>query len=85
MIRFDLNLLPLEDGISEAEAKIIQSSNDQAKRSCNHLKKLLNGKRCRKHPSSPNKIRVSAVKGGDPKGELMLYCCPEFLKVFKGI
>lgn len=85
MIRYDLKLLPVEDAKNEAEAKLINEANELAKRSCNHLKKLLTGKRCRKHPSSANKIRVTAIKGGDPKGELMLHCCPEFLKIFKGI
>jgi hypothetical protein len=83
MLRFDLKLLPLDEGASEAEAKIIADSNAAAKHSCRHLKKLLGNKRCRKHPSSPNKIRITAVKGGDPKAELMMYCCPEFIKVLK--
>lgn len=83
MLRFELRLLPVTNGASETEAKIIEDSNKTAEHSFKHLKKLLGQKRCRKHPSSPNKIRVSAVKGGDPKAELVMYCCPEFLKTIK--
>lgn len=83
MLRFELRLLPATDGASEKEAKIIEDSNSMAEHSFNHLKKLLGQKRCRKHPSSPNKIRVTAVKGGDPKAELVMYCCSEFVKLIK--
>jgi hypothetical protein len=83
MLRFDLKLIPIEEASNEADAKVITESNDKAKHSCSHLKKLLGHKKCRKHPSSPNKIRISAVKGGDPKAELLTYCCPGFLKQLK--
>ena len=83
MLRFDLKLIPPEEAKNEADAKIISDSNAQAKFSLRHLQKLLGNKKCRKHPSSPNKIRVKAVKGGDPKAELLVYCCPEFVKMIK--
>ena len=82
MIRFDLRLLPVE-GSNPADARIIAASNAAAEHSCRHLKKLIGKRKCRKHPSSPNKIRVFAVKGADPKAELVYYCCPEFLKLLK--
>jgi hypothetical protein len=82
MIRFDLRLLPVE-GSNPAESQTIAASNAKAEHSCRHLKKLIGKKKCRKHPSSPNKIRVYAVKGGDPKAEVVFYCCPEFLKLLK--
>jgi hypothetical protein len=78
MLRLELRLLP--QGENEKENKIIASSNALAERGFAHLKKLIGKKRCRKHPSSPNKIRVYAVKGGDPKAEVVVYCCPHFLK-----
>lgn len=82
MIRFELKLLPTE-GIDPADAKIISTSNAVAEHAFNHLKKLIGKRKCRKHPSSPNKLRIFAVKGGDPKAELVAYCCPAFLKRLK--
>jgi hypothetical protein len=83
MLRFDLKLIPIEEASNEAEAKIIEASNAAAEHSCKHLKKLIGKKRCRKHPSSPNKVRVFAVKGGDPTAQLVFHCCPTFLKMIK--
>lgn len=80
MLRFELKLLPLDEAANEADANIIAKSNEAAEHSFRHLKKLLGNKKCRKHPSSPNKIRVNAVKGGDPTAQLLLTCCPEFTK-----
>jgi hypothetical protein len=82
MIRFELKLLT-DDGSNAAESKIISTSNAVAQHAYNHLKKLIGKRKCRKHPSSPNKLRVYAVKGGDPKAELLSYCCPAFLKRLK--
>ena len=82
MIRFDLKLLE-DDGNNAADSKAISSSNEVAQFTCNHLKKLIGKKKCRKHPSSPNKIRMYAVLGGDPKAQLVSYCCPAFVKMLK--
>jgi hypothetical protein len=82
MIRFELKLLPV-DGVSPAESEEINSANAIAEHSCKHLKKLLGKRRCRKHPSSPNKLRIYAVKGAGPKVELVAYCCPDFVKKLK--
>jgi len=82
MIRFDLKLLE-DEGKNAADSKAIASSNEIAKHACNHLKKLIGKKKCRKHPSSPNKIRLFAVLGGDPKAEIVSYCCPDFVKRLK--
>ena len=68
-----------------ADAKIINDSNQKATFGMKHVRRLIENKRCRKHPSSPNKIRVTAIKGGEPKAELVVHCCPEFLKVFKTV
>jgi len=78
MLRFELRLLPEEGNGSDITA--IKSANAIAEHSYHHLKKLIGKRRCRKHPSSPNKLRVFAVKGGDPKVELVSYCCPDFVK-----
>lgn len=78
MLRFDLRLLP-EEGTPK-EREIIAASNAAAERGMNHLKKLIGHKKCRKHPSSPNKVRVFAVEGKDPHAELVFYCCPMFVK-----
>lgn len=82
MIRFDLKLLE-DDGSNPADSKAISHSNDVAQHACNHLKKLIGKKKCRKHPSSPNKIRLYAILGKDPKAELVSYCCPAFVKLLK--
>jgi len=82
MIRFDLKLLE-DDGSNPADSKEISSSNEAATHACNHLKKLIGKKKCRKHPSSPNKIRLFAVLGKDPRGEIVSYCCPAFVKLIK--
>ena len=82
MIRFELKLLT-EQGSSEADEKTITTSNAVAQHAFNHLKKLIGKRKCRKHPSSPNKLRIYAVKGGEPRAEVISYCCPEFLKLLK--
>ena len=81
MIRFELKLLP-EDA-EGADSKVISTSNAAAKHACEHLKKLIGKRRCRKHPSSPNKLRIYAVAGADPRAELVAYCCPDFVKKLK--
>lgn len=82
MIRFDLKLL--EDNASNPEeSKKIAEANAAAQHACNHLKKLIGKRKCRKHPSSPNKIRLFAQLGGDPRAELVAYCCPDFVKKIK--
>lgn len=82
MIRFDLKLLQ-DDGSNPQNSKLISSSNEVAKHACDHLKKLIGKRKCRKHPSSPNKLRIYAVLGGEPKAELVSYCCPAFVKRIK--
>jgi hypothetical protein len=82
MIRFDLRLLPAE-GSNPADAEAIAAANAIAEHSCKHLKKLIGKRRCRKHPSSPNKLRIFAVKGEGPRVELVAYCCPDFVKKLK--
>ncbi len=82
MIRFDLKLLE-DDGSNPGNSKLIEASNQVAKHACAHLRKLIGNRKCRKHPSSPNKLRIFAVLGGDPKAELVSYCCPAFVKRLK--
>jgi hypothetical protein len=82
MIRFELKLLP-DEGASAEELKVISASNAEAKHAYLHLKKLIGKRKCRKHPSSPNKLRIYAVMGADPKAELVSYCCPAFVKRIK--
>lgn len=79
MIRFDLKLLEQDENPS-ADSNAIAHSNEVAQFTCNHLKKLIGKRKCRKHPSSPNKIRMYAVLNGDPRAEIVSYCCPEFVK-----
>lgn len=81
MIRLELKLLPLEE--NAPDAKQIQAANEEAKIACEHLKKLIGKRKCRKHPSSPNKIRITAVKGAGPKADLLAYCCIDFAKRIK--
>lgn len=83
MIRFELKLLPAE-GASAAELKEINSANQLAELSFKHLKKLIGNRRCRKHPSSANKLRVFAEKNAKyPRVEVVSYCCPDFVKSLK--
>ncbi len=81
MLRFDLRLLPEDEATNDTDLKIITAANEEAKSGAAHLKKLVGKKRCHKHPSAPNKIRVFAVKGGNPHAELVAYCCPAFVKL----
>jgi hypothetical protein len=82
MIRFELKLLPVE-GSNAAELELIKVANASAEHSCKHLKKLIGKRKCRKHPSSPNRLRINAVKGADPTVDLVAYCCPDFVKTLK--
>jgi hypothetical protein len=82
MIRIELKLLQ-DEGSNPADSKVISDANEVARHACNHLRKLIGKRKCRKHPSSPNKLRIYAVKGGDPKAELVAYCCPDFVKRIK--
>lgn len=77
MIRLELKLLPVDENSSNSE---ITEANNEARHACEHLKKLIGKRKCRKHPSSPNKIRISAVQGAGPSAELLAYCCPDFVK-----
>jgi hypothetical protein len=78
MIRFDLKLL--EDTGNNPE---VSHSNEVALHAYQHLRKLIGRRKCRKHPSSPNKIRMYATLGGDPKAELVSYCCPQFVRLLR--
>lgn len=78
MVRLELKLL----AGSESEPKIA-NANALAEKSMVHLKKLIGNRRCHKHPSYVNKVKVIAVKDADPKIELMDYCCPDFYKAIK--
>ena len=83
MIRFELKLLP-EDGASAAELKKINAANELAELSYRHLKKHIGHRRCHKHPSSPNKLRVFAeVDAKYPRVEVVSYCCQNFVKSLK--
>lgn len=75
MVRLEVKLLPGE----ESDAKI-SAANALADKSMNHLKKLIGNRKCHKHPSYVNKIKVIATKEGDPKVEIVDYCCPDFHK-----
>ena len=81
MIRIDLRLLPLDE--NGANAKQIEAANQEATIASAHLKKLIGKRRCRKHPSSPNKIRITATLSGKVQADLMFVCCPEFAKLIK--
>jgi len=83
MVRFDIKLLSDNEAQNDADAKLIAAANKAAKFGMAHLKKILRHRKCHKHPSAPNKIRVFAIKGGDPKAEMFSYCCPAFLKLIK--
>jgi len=79
MIRVEVQLLPEEGKDSQA----IATANAVAKHGADHLRNLIGTRRCRKHPSNNNKIRVLAVKGGDPKMEIVSMCCTDFYKRLK--
>lgn len=75
MVRLELKLLAGD----ESDQKI-SAANALADKSLNHLKKLIGNRRCHKHPSYVNKIKVIAVKDANPKVEIVDYCCPDFHK-----
>jgi hypothetical protein len=81
MIRFELKLLPVDENGSASQAVI--AANAEAKHAYEHLKKLIGKRKCRKHPSSPNKLRIFAVEGAGPRADLVAYCCPDFVKRIK--
>lgn len=81
MIRIDLKLLPTDD--NGTDAKKIEYANNEATIAAVHLRKLLGKRKCRKHPSSPNKIRITATISGKPQADLMFVCCPDFAKRIK--
>ncbi len=83
MVRFDIKLISENEAQNDTEAKLIADANIAAKAGMAHLKKILRHRKCHKHPSAPNKIRVFAVKGGEPRAEMFSYCCPAFLKLIK--
>ena len=83
MIRFDLKLLPAE-GANPAEQQKIAEANQLAELSYRHLKKLIGRRRCHKHPSAPNKLRVFAEIGSKyPRVEVVNYCCSKFIRSLK--
>lgn len=83
MIRFELRLLP-DEGKNATESQAISSANALAELSYQHLKKLIGNRKCRRHPSSPNKLRVFAEKGAKyPRVEVVSYCCPAFVASLK--
>ena len=80
MIRIDIKLLPEEGG---KDADLVAAANAEATKGGEHLRKLIGDRKCRKHPSNINKIRVYAVKGGRPKMEVMNIVCIDFYKRIK--
>lgn len=78
MVRVEIKLLP-EDGGDAAVAK----ANQEAQHGGEHLRYLIGNRKCRKHPSNNNKIRVHAVAGGNPKLEVVSICCTDFYKRLK--
>jgi len=83
MMRFEVKLLKPESATSDEDLKAIEEANADAKKGMYHLKYLIGNIRCRKHPSSPNKIRITAVKNGKPKPSIVSYCCADFLSMIK--
>lgn len=83
MMRFDVKLLKTEAATSDEDLKAIEDANLEAKKGMRHLKYLIGNLKCRKHPSAPNKIRVTAVKGDKPKATIASYCCSGFLDMIR--
>ncbi|MBX3164665.1 MAG: hypothetical protein KF900_09290 [Bacteroidetes bacterium] len=81
MIRIDIKLLPEDE--SGKDTALISAANAEAETGGKHLERLIGTRKCRKHPSNINKIRVIAVKGGSPKMEVLNMCCVDFYKRLK--
>ena len=79
MIRFELKLLPNESG----DAQAVSHANALAESSHKHLKNLLTGKKCKKHPSYVNRIATVASLGENPKVEVIDACCKDFYKLLQ--
>ena len=80
MIRVDVVLLPVE-GKNAAAA---ETANAVAKHSSDHLRYLIGNRKCRKHPSNNNRIRLYAtLDEKNPKMEIMSICCTDFYKRLK--
>jgi hypothetical protein len=78
MVRFQVKLLP-----ENAADPAVAIANDLADKSMHHMEKIIGNRKCHKHPSYVNKIKVVAVKNQDPKVEVVDYCCPDFYKAIK--
>ena len=74
MISMNLKLLPVSENPS------VLNSNEASEKSFNHLKNLIGGLKCKKHPSVRTIITVVAVENKDPKVEIANVCCQDFLK-----
>ncbi len=79
MVRVEIQLLP-EEGNDRQE---IQKANAEAHHGGEHLRVLVGNRKCSRHPSANNKLRVIAVKGGDPKLEVISMCCIRYYKQLK--
>ncbi len=73
MISLNLKLLPASSNPA------VLGSNQMSEKSFNHLKGLIGGLRCKKHPSFKNVFNIVAVEGKDPKIEVVSVCCRDFL------
>jgi len=79
MIRFNLKLLPENPADKE-----VTKSNAAAEKGYEHISYLIGSMKCRKHPSFKNVVNIIAVKGADPKAEVMRVCCQKFYERFAG-
>ncbi|HQQ94500.1 MAG TPA: hypothetical protein PLQ93_08090 [Bacteroidia bacterium] len=75
MVRFQLK--PISENASDPA---VAAANALADKSMKHMEKIIGSRKCHKHPSYVNKIKIVAVKGQDPKVEVVDYCCPDFYK-----
>lgn len=80
MVRIDIKLLS-EEGAKNPAA--VAAANADAEQGGKHLERLIGKRKCRKHPSQINRIRVYAVEGGNPKMEVLSMCCMDFYKHLK--
>ncbi len=75
MVRLEVKLITE----NETDPTVV-SANALADKVFTHLKKLIGNRKCHKHPSYVNKLKIHAIKNADPKIEIVDYCCPEFNK-----
>lgn len=70
---------------TEKNKKANSVANKKAQNLLDHIKKLVNKMKCKKHPNHINVIKIISRVDKDPKIELTKVCCSDFEKLLNKI